>query len=235
MTDHSTRRAPVAARALVVLAFQGLAVLATLASPQAALAQAGAGPCRVLAITDEGPWDYRMHAQNPRVKLMERNHFGPQTEALLRGTSQVGIAPDLEFVFRYTPNHHRALAALVRLALREKTDRPRGAQYTVRCHFERAIDFRPDDAVARIMFADYLLRTGAEAEGLKQLDFAKQQNADNAFTQYNIGLVYAERGKHELALVQAHKALEMGFERTELRRLLEQAGRWRDPEPKARP
>lgn len=209
--------------------------LALLGAGAPAAAQTGAGPCRVLAIADEGPWDYRTHARYPRVKLMEDNHFRPQTEALLRGTSQVEIAPDLEFVFRYTPNHHRALAALVRLAERQKTDRPRGAQYTVRCHFERAIDFRPDDAVARVMFGDYLLRTGAKTEGLAQLQIARERNADNAFTQYNIGLVYAERGEFELALRQAHAAAALGFTRPELRKLLESAGRWRDPEPKATP
>lgn len=213
----------------------GCLIIGALVWPMAALAQSGPGPCRVLSITDEGPFDYRTHSKYSRVVLMERAHFSPQTEALLRGTSRVDIAPDLEFVFRYTPNHHRALAAFMKLALREKTDKPRTAQYTARCHFERAIDWRPDDTAVRIMFADYLLKTGQESEGLDQLGVAKQLQPDNPFTQYNVGLVYAESRKFDLALEQAHKALELDFPRTELRKMLEAAGRWRDPEPKAKP
>lgn len=203
-------------------------LLAALVACPGAFAQIGT--CTVLPLTDEGPWDYR--AQNPRMKMMEGFHFTPKVEALIAGQSEVSIAKDLEFVLRYTPNHHRALDAFTRLAKRERTTQPRGAQYSVKCHFERAIAYQPEDAVARMLFANYLVKSGQEAEGMKHLDIVKEQQATNAFTQYNVGLVYLEAGKHEQALEQAHRAMALGFPRTDLRDKLMAAGRWQDP-PKA--
>src|SRR6185436_20726046 len=84
------------------------------------------GPCGLVPLKDEGPFDYRI--QHPRVKMMENFHFTPKVEALIGGQSEVSIANDLEFVLRYSPNHHRALVALTRLAEREKTTKPRDAK-----------------------------------------------------------------------------------------------------------
>lgn len=220
----AVRRSP---KALVVTVVTvALAIVALLAGPPAT-AQTAAGPCTLVPLGGEGPWDYR--SQNPRVKAMETFHFTPKVEALLSGQGGVSIAIDLEFVLRYSPNHHRALDAFVRLADREKTTQPREAKFTAQCHFERAVGYRPDDAVARMMFANYLLKHGEEAFGLHHLVIAKEQQADNPFTQYNVGMVYAESGKYDLALEQAHKAQALGFPRTELRDKLRAAGRWRDP------
>jgi tetratricopeptide (TPR) repeat protein len=203
-------------------------VVAGLSASGPATAQSS-GPCGLVPLQDEGPFDYRI--QHPRMKMMEGFHFTPKVEALISGQSEVSIAVDLEFVLRYTPNHHRALAAFQRLAEREKSPRPRDAMYTVQCHFERAVLYKPDDAVARVMFADYLLKTGRQQEGMQHLELAKSQQADNPFTQYNIGLVYLGAGKLDLALEQAHKAEAMGFPRTELRDKLKAAGRWVDAAP----
>ena len=226
MNSAAPRPIPAVARSPKALTLSvALAIVALLAGPPAT-AQTAAGPCTLVPLGGEGPWDYR--SKNPRVISMETFHFTPKVEALLSGQAGASIAVDLEFVLRYSPNHHRALDAFVRLAEREKTTQPREAKFTAQCHFERAVVFRPDDAVARMMFANYLLKHGKEAEGLYHLAIAKGQQADNPFTQYNIGLVYADSGKYDLALEQAHKAEALGFQRTELRDKLKAAGRWRD-------
>lgn len=221
---------PLSTRASRLACLLGFAILGALfAGP--ALGQLNSPDCPALAPQQVGPWDYRTDSKNPRVTLMERLHFSPKTEAALQGTSTTEVAPDLEFVLRHVPNHYRALASSVRLAARQKTDRPRGAQFGVRCHFERAIAFRPDDAGVRVMYGDYLLASGSEAVGLGHLDVAKQTHAHDPYTQYIVGMVYAERGYYEQALAQAHKALTMGFGRTELKTKLQSAGRWREPPP----
>jgi tetratricopeptide (TPR) repeat protein len=56
----------------------------------------------------------------------------------------------------------------------------------------------------------------------------KAAAADNAFTQYNIGLIYFDLKNYEKALEQAHKAEELGFGRTELRDRLKKVGRWKN-------
>jgi len=40
---------------------------------------------------------------------------------------------------------------------------------------------------------------------------------------------------YDKALVQAHRAMALGFTRPDLRELLEKAGQWKDPEPAAEP
>ena len=55
------------------------------------------------------------------------------------------VGGDLDFVVRYSPNHHRALAALVRLALKDKSPQPYGVMLPVECYLLRALEFTPSN------------------------------------------------------------------------------------------
>lgn len=178
-----------------------------------------------------GPYDYR--SGHPAIKTVETFHFTPEVEALIRGKSNALIIGDLEFVFRHVPNHHRALMSLVRLAEREKLPQPRGATYSVACHFERALQFRPDDALVRMLYAQYLLKSGQTEGGLQHLEMVKKDRASDAISQYNVGLIYFEAGLYPQALEQAHLAQQLGFPRLDLKERLVAKGQWQEPADRA--
>jgi tetratricopeptide (TPR) repeat protein len=174
-----------------------------------------------------GPYDYR--TDRHKLPIVERFHFTPQVEALIKGESTKNIAGDLNYTLRAFPNHHRALLSMSRLSVREKNPQPMGALYPVDCYFDRALRFRPDDHVARIIFADHLGRSGRADAAVLQLQSAAAAVRENPLSHYNIGLVYFDLKRYDEALAQAHKALALGFTRTELRDKLKAAGRWVEP------
>jgi tetratricopeptide (TPR) repeat protein len=164
---------------------------------------------------------------------VEDYHFSSRVESLISGQSS-SIGGDLDYTLRAFPNHHRALVAMLNLGARTKVGDPPGVEFTVECYFKRAVQFRPDDAVARMLYVKYLGSNGRKPEALKQLDFVVEHAADNAFTHYNAGLLYLELAQFDRALAQAHKALELGFTRPDLRDKLKAAGKWVEPaEPAA--
>ena len=164
-----------------------------------------------------------------KVTMSESFHFTPEVESLTRGKSTTMVGGDLDFMLRNYPNHHRVLAAMMRLGQKEKTQQPAGATYTVACYFDRAIRFRPDDIVARMLYATYLSKNRREADASAQLELAPTTAADNPFSHYNIGLIYLEMKNYDRALEQAHKAYGLGFGRPELKDRLKSAGRWKEP------
>ncbi len=201
-----------------------------LAAAGAAFGQASPALCGSLANGNNGPFDYRI--DRDRVKVVEEYHFSAQVETLIAGQSGA-IAADLDYVLRASPNHHRALISMSRLALRHKSPIAPKAPLSAECYFERAVRFRPDDTVSRMLFANYLRDLKRSEEAIKQLDQAIERGKDNAFTQYNAGLVFADMGLHARALQQAHKASEMGFTRKELKEKLQAAGKWAEPAARA--
>ncbi len=189
-----------------------------------------------------GPFDYRQDRFKPKpgdqephrakLRIVEDNHFTPEVEALIRGkSSSTGPQLDLDFVLRAFPNHHRALAALMRLWERTKSPQPGDLPRPVECYFERAVRFQPDDTTARLLYATLLYGDKRKPEALEQLERARFHAGDNGFTHYNIGLVFLDVGEPEQALAQAHRAMNLGFERTGLKDKLVALGRWQDPAP----
>jgi tetratricopeptide (TPR) repeat protein len=180
--------------------------------------------------THYGPFDYWI--DKPKLGIVESYHFTSEVETLKAGRSGY-IGGDLDYTLRAFPNHPRALMAMIRLSEKEKTDHPRGAQFSVVCYLERAVRFRPNDSMARMIFGSYLAKRKKSAEALVQLEAAQKDAGENANLHYNIGLVYIDLGQFDKALVHAQKAYRLGFELPGLRAKLEKAGKWRDPEPVA--
>lgn len=212
-----------------------LTVLMTASVPLAALAQpaeeavfAGAGVCGGFPPIDNGPHDYRS-VRDIRLGKVERYHFTPNVERLVKGESTTVIGSDIAFTLRHFPNHHRALVSMSRLAEREKTVQVSGSEYSVDCWFDRALRFARDDTVSRLLFADHLHRTKRPIAAAAQVDHAVTLAGDNPFAHYNAGLIYLDLKKYEQARQQAYRAEELGVKRTGLRDRLRQAGQWREP------
>lgn len=176
-----------------------------------------------------GPLDYYTD-DRAKLKLVEQYHFDAGVESLTKTmTGPFGV--DLDYTLRAFPNHPRALATIVRLAEREKAERPLGARYTLYCYFERAMRFRPEDGYVRFLYARYLLKKGRTEDAKAELDAAARFAGENGNLHYNLGLVFFDIKDYERALAHAHKALQMGYELPGLRRKLAQAGVWKDPQP----
>ena len=175
-----------------------------------------------------GPFDYR--TQKDKIAIVERYHFDAGVETLARGVSG-SVGSDLDYTLRASPNHHRALMALSRLAIRDKTTKPNNMRYRVDCWFERAERFAPGDAMVKVLFGLHLAKTGRGKEALAHLDAAREIAPKDGNLHYNMGLAYAELGQHEKALESAHIAYGLGYPLPGLKNRLVRAGKWRDPSP----
>ena len=222
--------------------FLALSLVGSIFSATPAFAQVSAEYCGALA-NGFGPFDYRPDRDpfSPgtgdhtyKRGLVEGAHFTPRVENLIGAQSGGQIGPpgsDLDYTLRAFPNNHRALMAVMRYGEKTGSQKPEGLRYVVECYFERAIRFASDDAIARIIYASYLTKNKRSPEAVAQLEQATKIAGENAFTHYNIGLAYFDMKIYDKSLAQAHKALALGFERTELRDLLQKAGQWKESAP----
>jgi tetratricopeptide (TPR) repeat protein len=81
-----------------------------------------------------------------------------------------------------------------------------------------------------MLYVTYLTKAGnRKPDALRHLEVVLKTAKDNPFTHFNVGLLYADLNEYELALVQAHKAMELGLRRVELRDKLKAAGKWQEP------
>lgn len=204
-----------------------------------ALAQDVAGGCGALRVTGRfGPYDYRPDKYIPDsvhrshqalLSIVESYHFTPEVEALVRGKTGPTAGGDLSYTLHAFPNHHRALIAMVALGEKENTNRPRGSSYSVECWLKRAVAWRSDDNLVRLIYAQYLVKSKRENEAEQQLSAAASQAGDNAFTQHNIGLIYFDMKNYQKALVHAHKAYALGLGIPTLKEQLKSIGQWSEP------
>lgn len=178
----------------------------------------------------EVQWDYRTASRAQHIEV-EGAHFPPIVEALIRGNRGY-LGGDIDYTLRASPNHHRALVAATRYAEKFGTLKPPpNMRYPIECYYERAVRFRRDDEIVRMLYAQFLIKQRRPAEAANQLKVAEELAGESGFTHYNIGLLYLEMKRYDEALVQAHKALARGFDRPLLRQGLETAGRWQEPTP----
>jgi exosortase A-associated hydrolase 1 len=188
-------------------------------------ASSACGPLRTPG--QYGPYDYR--TDRDKLAIVLGAHFTPEVEALIRGRTGVRPGGDIDYTLRAIPNHHRALIAMMRLGEKEKTPQPSGSRYSIECWFERAVLFRPDDAIVRMIYSSYLNGAGKTTQANAQLDIATVHAKDNALTHNNIGLHYFDLKNYDKALAQAHKALSLGMPKTALQDMLSRVGRWTPP------
>ena len=192
-------------------------------------AQPGAPACGSLQ-NHYGPYDFR--TDRAKLPIVDGAHFTPAVEALIRGTtSSEGPGADLNYTLTAFPNHHRALISVMNYGEKLKTTQPKDLPISVECYFDRALRFRPDDTVARMIYATFLAKKKREGDANKQLEQVALAARDTAFTLYNMGLIYFDMKNYDKALEMAHKAYGLGFGRTDLRDQLKKVGKWVEAAP----
>lgn len=173
--------------------------------------------------------DYLDPSAQKRIQGIEAHHFNADVENLVRGVSMAGVGGELAFVLNWVPNHHRALQALLRLALREKSEKPfQTDPYTVTCWMHRATVFAPKDGKVFLILGVYLARVGKLKEAVVQLEEADRLLVSDANVHYNLGLVLFDLKDFDRALEYAKRAYAGGFPLPGLRQKLMRAGAWRD-------
>jgi tetratricopeptide (TPR) repeat protein len=174
-----------------------------------------------------GPHDYRK-ANSQQKKLVENAHFDRGVQNLTK-TKTGPFGGDIGYTLSVFPNHAHALIVMERLVETRKKDPPEGASYTMECWYERALRFRPDDHIPRLLYVNYLIRKKRQDEAMKQLDYVANTTQDDPFAQFNTGMFYADLQAYDKALTQAHRVIALGFDRRELRERLTAAGKWVEP------
>lgn len=174
-----------------------------------------------------GPFDYRN--QRSFLPVVERRHFTAAVESLKRGESTTHPGPDIDYTLVKYPNHHRALLSLTRLGEKLKADRDPLMPHSISCYFERALAFRADDVLVRMIYAMHLSRIGQQNAAGFQLQLASKDAGDNGVSHHNIGMVYFDLGLHDEALASAHRAIQHGVDLPQLRKRLTEVGRWQEP------
>jgi tetratricopeptide (TPR) repeat protein len=173
-----------------------------------------------------GPFDYTNPVDKQhKLPVVEKHHFNSKVEKLIEG--QTGpLGGDLDYTLRAFPNHHKALGAIAKLSLREKNPKLRGTNHSVLCYFDRAIRFKPDDGVVRMIYGDYLLKLGKPDQATEQFQEAIKLHPENPTINYNLGLLYLKQKDYEQAKTYAKKAYELGFPLPGLKNQLKEAGKW---------
>lgn len=177
-----------------------------------------------------GPYDYRSSPPSLR-KVVEVPHFPPKVESLKAGNTSITPGGDIAYTLRVFPNHHRALMSMMKLAEKEKTDKPRDSTHSMACWLERAERYQPDDQMVKALYGVYLSKKGKKQEALKKLDAAVDLGETTANVDYNIGLAYFEIGEFDKSLQSAHRAYAANFPLPGLREKLKRAGKWQEAPP----
>jgi tetratricopeptide (TPR) repeat protein len=217
----------IAARLLAILC-----VLTWSATTQAANVMGAAGDCGELT-NGFGPFDYRSPTDRQNLGVVEKHHFTAQVESLARGATGT-VAGDLDYTLRAFPNHVRALAAISKLSIRDKTPRPLGASYNVECYFDRALRFRPKDGLVYMVYGDHVAKTGQTDKAIELLRHAAELEPFNATAIYNLGLMYFNKKDYDQSLLYAQKAYALGFPLPGLKNKLVATGKWNEAPAKNR-
>ena len=159
--------------------------------------------------------------------LVEMRHFTPAVENLQHGSTS-SIGGDLSYVLNAYPNHPRALNAMARLAEKDHAPQPSGAEYSIDCYFQRAMNFAPSDPLPPMLYAIYLANHDKDQEALQNYQLSEKIEPDNPNLQYNMGLLYFKMKEYDKSLEYAHKAYDGGFPLPGLRQKLQKAGIWKN-------
>jgi Flp pilus assembly protein TadD len=174
-----------------------------------------------------GPYDYTNAEHRERyMPVVVRAHFNSDVETLRRGQSSASPIDDIHYTLRAFPNHHRALDAASRWYLQGGT--ANANVYSAECYFDRAIRFSPRDGQVYLLYGTYLHRrkdlAGAEAQYAQAIALMPE----SADAHYNLGLLYAESGRWELARKEAFAAYQAGHPLQGLKKRLRRQGHWND-------
>lgn len=219
--------------------WQAIALAGSLLANGISFAQSLPNECGVLSVAGRfGPFDYRPEHYIPEttyrshsalLKIVENAHFTPEVEANFRGKTSTTSGPDMAYTLHAFPNHHRALLSMIALGEKDRTDKPFGSPYVIECWLKRAVAFRPDDHIVRMIYASFLVKSARHEEADGHLRLAAEDTESNAFTFRNIGMIYLDMKRYDDALAFAHRSIALGLAGGPLQEGLKAAGRWTEP------
>lgn len=178
----------------------------------------------------DSPWDYR--TRKDKYDLVERRHFTPKVENLIHGESTDSIAGDIGYTLDKFPNHLRALASLIRYSERTKRTTFPHTPYSVECYLKRAVYFKEDDLLVRLLYTSYLVKHGKNTEASTHLDYIEATENKSPLINYNLGLLYFDLKNFEKSYAYAEQAYADGITLPGLKNKLISAKQWREPRPK---
>jgi len=173
-----------------------------------------------------GPYDYTdPEARRVKLPIVELVHFNEEIRNLKRGkhAHSSSVENDLQYTLRVFPNHHQALYTYGRYRL---TDPAKNARESIDCYFERAFRFKPDDVVAHMVYGIVLMQHKRYQEALEPLLKAIELDPQLSEAHYNLGLLYLELNKPDLALKHAKISYELGYPLPGLKAKLVAIGLW---------
>jgi tetratricopeptide (TPR) repeat protein len=139
--------------------------------------------------------------------MVERFHFTPEIESLQSGYTGGSPLPDLTYTLHAFPNHPRALDAVSRYAIRGGKISPEARIQSFDCYFLRGIAFRPDDEAVRVIYANYLFKTGEQEKAREQYEEALRLAPESVEINYVAGLYFVSVGD----LARAKKLAEVAY------------------------
>ena len=177
-----------------------------------------------------GPYDYTNPSDfKEKLPVVEDYHFSPTVESLISGMKDLKApGPDLSYTLMAFPNHHRALYAMMRLSWKENQPKPYGSQYSIDCWLDRAVRWRPEDGMVRMIYGNYLshVKVKRYKEAITQYEIAEQRLKNNTNLYYNMGLLYFNLKEYDKSRDYAKKAYAGGFPLPGLKDKLVRAGKW---------
>lgn len=187
-----------------------------------------------------GPFDYTNPDHfNHKLNIVETHHF---TKQVVDGAMLIGpkskeplfVVGALDYTLRAFPNHHPALMAMGNyMYYLSKADidkyKAMTKQFrTPECYFQRAMEFKPDDAYVYMIYGIYLFKKNELKDALQQLKKAEEIQPENSEIQYNMGLIYFKEHNIKLSVKHAKKAYSLGYPLPYLRDQLKKLGKWQE-------
>ncbi|MBS4052344.1 MAG: tetratricopeptide repeat protein [Methylomonas sp.] len=184
-----------------------------------------------------GPYDYTNETDraalkgggnNTALEIVEAAHFRPESENLIKARYGSFLA-DYDYTLRAWPNHHRALFSLARfqIEVNKKIRKPEKEFSQTECYFQRAINFNPEDAAARSLYAYLLEKIGKPDEAQKQYEKALEVSPNSSKIAYAYSLFLIEIKQYDKALELAQRAYKNGKPPMGLQNKLKKLGVWK--------
>lgn len=180
-----------------------------------------------------GPYDYNDPALQSRkrgspLSLVEGAHYDAHVQLLIKGNdprNHTSNVDNLDYTLRAVPNHHKALWTMIRWYLQQGRPRATGSLFPpVECYLQRAIKFRPKDAVVYMLYGIYLHLAGMPKKAAFYYKKSLTLDPDSGESHYNYGLLLLDQKRYKAAVKQAQLAYNLGYPLPGLRNRLRKAG-----------
>jgi tetratricopeptide (TPR) repeat protein len=166
-----------------------------------------------------GYLDYINPADQTKLAQANGAYFRPHIENLESSSSAMGTWKTL----RISPNHHRALYTMMRYYKGLSATEEGREFYSMECLFRRAYFLNPNDATVYMLNGMYYHWDSDWANAEEKYLQAHKLQPGNPQINYNLGLMYFDKGDHESAAKHARLAYNGGYPLEGLRNKLKKA------------